>query len=223
MPKPPRAKFLDKSLVIYNGELKDNNGNEILPAGKEYDQQNIALEKMDWLIDGVKGSNGQLMSSSPLPNSPGSPGSPTPSGLSRAEAWRAPLESVLLPIGALLTALFIFGIFCAIAGANPFAVYASIYKAAFGGWSAWQNTLIRAAPPDADGAMYGAARSARIGDYWQRGGRWSWVGLGAMLVGLGLGTTLPPFAVQLAMGAAGMAAGGAVDYAGGCACVTIVV
>jgi len=53
-----RAKFLDKSLVIYNGELKDNNGNEILPAGKEYDQQNIALEKMDWLIDGVKGSTG---------------------------------------------------------------------------------------------------------------------------------------------------------------------
>ncbi|KPQ34770.1 MAG: simple sugar transport system permease protein [Phormidesmis priestleyi Ana] len=147
------------------------------------------------------------MSSSPLPNSPGSPGSPTPSGLSRAEAWRAPLESVLLPIGALLTALFIFGIFCAIAGANPFAVYASIYKAAFGGWSAWQNTLIRAAPLMLTALC--TALPARLGlVIIGNEGALVMGGLGAMLVGLGLGTTLPPFAVQLAMGAAGMAAGG---------------
>jgi ABC-type uncharacterized transport system permease subunit len=31
-------------------------------------------------------------------------------------------------------------------GANPFAVYASIYKAAFGNWRSFQNTLIRASP-----------------------------------------------------------------------------
>jgi general nucleoside transport system permease protein len=51
-----------------------------------------------------------------------------------------------LPVAALLVALIVFGGFCALAGANPFAVYGSIYKAAFGRWSAWQNTLIRAAP-----------------------------------------------------------------------------
>ncbi len=53
-----REKFLSKELVIYQGELKDNNGGEILSADSEYEQQDIALEKMDWLVEGVKGSVG---------------------------------------------------------------------------------------------------------------------------------------------------------------------
>ncbi|MGB3571392.1 MAG: BMP family ABC transporter substrate-binding protein [Phormidesmis sp.] len=51
-----REQFLAKDLVIYNGELKDNQGNEILAADDKYEQQDIALEKMDWLVEGVKGS-----------------------------------------------------------------------------------------------------------------------------------------------------------------------
>jgi len=53
-----KALFLKNELVIYNGELKDNNGQEILAADDKYEQQNIALEKMDWLVEGVKGSIG---------------------------------------------------------------------------------------------------------------------------------------------------------------------
>lgn len=60
--------------------------------------------------------------------------------------WRSSLEPILLPFGALLASLLIFGLFCAMAGANPFAVYGSIYRAAFGSWFSWQNTLQRAAP-----------------------------------------------------------------------------
>ena len=37
-------------------ELNDNTGKAILSAGEKYEQQNIELEKMDWLIEGVKGS-----------------------------------------------------------------------------------------------------------------------------------------------------------------------
>ncbi len=51
-----KAQFLKKELVIYNGALKDNKGKEILAAGDKYEQQNVELEKMDWLIEGVKGS-----------------------------------------------------------------------------------------------------------------------------------------------------------------------
>ncbi|MEL7501577.1 MAG: BMP family ABC transporter substrate-binding protein [Cyanobacteria bacterium J06554_6] len=51
-----KAQLLSGDLVIYDGELKDNSGGVILPAGEKYDQQNIELEKMDWLIDGVNGS-----------------------------------------------------------------------------------------------------------------------------------------------------------------------
>ena len=53
-----KEQFLKNQLVIYNGELKDNKGGEILAAGDKYEQQNIELEKMDWLIEGVQGSVG---------------------------------------------------------------------------------------------------------------------------------------------------------------------
>ena len=51
-----KEKILKGELVIYEGELKDNTGKSILSAGEKYEQQNIELEKMDWLIEGVKGS-----------------------------------------------------------------------------------------------------------------------------------------------------------------------
>lgn len=53
-----KALFLENDLVIYNGELKDNKGQELIAAGDKYEQQNVELEKMDWLIEGVKGSTG---------------------------------------------------------------------------------------------------------------------------------------------------------------------
>ncbi len=60
--------------------------------------------------------------------------------------YRRSLEAVCIPLFALLFSLVLFGIFCAAAGANPYEVYGSIYKAAFGSWFSFQNTLIRASP-----------------------------------------------------------------------------
>jgi simple sugar transport system substrate-binding protein len=51
-----KEQIMGGGLVIYKGELKDNQGNTILPSGQEYKQDNIELEKMDYLIDGVQGS-----------------------------------------------------------------------------------------------------------------------------------------------------------------------
>jgi ABC-type uncharacterized transport system permease subunit len=56
------------------------------------------------------------------------------------------VESVLVPLGAMATGLFVFGIFCGLQGVNPLGVYASLYKAGFGSWYSWQNTLVRASP-----------------------------------------------------------------------------
>jgi simple sugar transport system substrate-binding protein len=42
--------------VIYKGEIKDNKGKVVVPAGKEYKQQDIELEKMNWLVEGVIGT-----------------------------------------------------------------------------------------------------------------------------------------------------------------------
>ena len=121
--------------------------------------------------------------------------------------WRRPLESLLLPVAALAVALILFGGFCGLAGANPFAVYGSIYKAAFGSWSAWQNTLIRAAPLMLTALC--TALPARLGlVIIGNEGALVMGGLGAMLLGLNVGTSLPPGMVQLAMAIAGMVAGG---------------
>jgi len=130
----------------------------------------------------------------------------------RRSAWRRSLEVIVLPVAALLVALLIFGGFCALAGANPIGVYGSIYKAAFGSWSAWQNTLIRASP-----LMLTALCTllpARLGlVIIGNEGALVMGGLGAIFVGLGLGGAsssldLPAVVVQLAMAIAGMTAGG---------------
>lgn len=53
-----KDKLLKGELVIYQGPLKTNTGQEILAAGQQYQQQDIALEKMDYLVEGVIGSVG---------------------------------------------------------------------------------------------------------------------------------------------------------------------
>lgn len=123
------------------------------------------------------------------------------------KTWRRTLESICIPFGAIFVGLIVFGVFCALAGANPFAVYGSIWKAAFGQWSTFQNTLIRAAP-----LMLSAlctALPARLGLV-IIGNEGALVvgGLAAVALGLSIGTALPPIAVQLAMALAGMVAGG---------------
>ncbi|MGG6237484.1 ABC transporter permease [Nodosilinea sp. AN01ver1] len=120
---------------------------------------------------------------------------------------RAGLESVVLPVGAVLASLVIFGVFCALAGANPLAVYGSIYRAAFGSWSAWQNTLIRASPLMLTALC--TALPARLGLV-IIGNEGALVvgGLAAVSVGLGLGGSLPGSLVLLAMALGSLVAGG---------------
>lgn len=50
-----KAKLLDGSLVIFKGELKDNKGRIVIPAGQQYTLQDPRLEKMDWLVEGIVG------------------------------------------------------------------------------------------------------------------------------------------------------------------------
>jgi simple sugar transport system substrate-binding protein len=45
-------------MVIYKGPIKDNTGKIVIPAGAEFKQRDIELEKMDYLVEGVLGSTG---------------------------------------------------------------------------------------------------------------------------------------------------------------------
>jgi len=44
--------------VIYKGEIKDNTGKVVIPAGSELKQQDITLEQMGWMVEGVMGKTG---------------------------------------------------------------------------------------------------------------------------------------------------------------------
>ncbi|OLP20403.1 ABC transporter permease [Leptolyngbya sp. 'hensonii'] len=121
--------------------------------------------------------------------------------------WRSTLEAICIPLGALLVSLILFGLFCGAAKANPFAVYASIHKAAFGSWFAFQNTLIRAAPLMLTSLC--TALPARLGLV-IIGNEGALVvgGIGAVAIGLALGTSAPSLIVQIAMAIAALVCGG---------------
>jgi general nucleoside transport system permease protein len=128
------------------------------------------------------------------------------SGTKGSFRWRTRMESVVIPTSAILVSLAAFGVFCALAGANPLSVYALIYKAAFGSWYSFQNTLVRAAPlmlcslgtalPFQLGlVLIGSEGALVIG------------GLCATVVGLQM-PTASPLMVQIVMAVVGMIAGG---------------
>lgn len=121
--------------------------------------------------------------------------------------WHRTLEAICLPIAALIVAFVIFGVFCWVAGANPFAVYGSIYKSAFGSWSAWQNTLIRAAPLMLTALC--TALPARLGlVIIGNEGALVMGGLAATVVGLSLGASMNGVGTQVGMAIGGAIAGG---------------
>src|SRR2546426_2580817 len=119
---------------------------------------------------------------------------------------RAAAEALIIPAGALAVSLILFGIFVAFAGANPLAVYRTIYRGAFGSWFSWQNTLQRAAPLILTALC--TALPAQVGLIVIGGegalviGAVATVAMAAVLPGV------PPPAVVAAMLLAGMGAGG---------------
>jgi basic membrane protein A len=50
-----KAKFMDGTMVIYKGPIKDNTGKVVIPAGESDKQTDIKLEGMDYLVEGVIG------------------------------------------------------------------------------------------------------------------------------------------------------------------------
>ena len=122
-------------------------------------------------------------------------------GLGRA------LESLAIPIGALLASMVLFGIFVAALGKDPLEVYALMYQGAFGSSFAWQNSLVRAAPLMLTALC--VALPARAG-LMISGGEGALVlgGLAAAVTGFAL-SGAPPFVAKLGRALAAMVLGGA--------------
>jgi len=123
-----------------------------------------------------------------------------PDGAARA------MGQIATPLGALLASAVLFGVFVALAGADPLAVYYTLYRGAFGTWFSWQNSLTRAAPLLL--AALCTALPARVG-LLVIGGEGAVVigGLTAAAAGLAV-MDAAPWVVQLTMILVGMLGGG---------------
>ena len=123
----------------------------------------------------------------------------------RSAARRRSVESVAIPVGAIVGALVLFGVFVAMTGRNALSVYHEMYRGSFGTWFSFQNTLQRAAP-----IMLTALATAiplRLGLV-VLGGEGAMVlgGLAAAAVGIHFHS---PFSVKFAMFVVGALVGGA--------------
>lgn len=115
-------------------------------------------------------------------------------------------NSLVVPVGAALVSIVLFGIFVALDGHNPLDVYAEMYRGAFGTWFSFQNSLLRAAPLMLTGLC--TALPARLG-LTVIGGEGALVvgGLAAAAIALPL-QGAPPVLVIGAMMACSMLVGG---------------
>src|SRR5207245_2213836 len=119
---------------------------------------------------------------------------------------RAAAVALIIPAGALAVSLILFGIFVAFAGANPLAVYRTVYRGAFGSWFSWQNTLQRAAPLMLTALC--TALPAQVGLIVIGGEGALVIGAVATVAMAAVLSGVPPPAVVAAMLLAGMGAGG---------------
>ena len=124
----------------------------------------------------------------------------------RSEGIGRAAEAVLIPTGAVVVSLLLFGGFVALAGVNPLSVYDYMVVGSVGSWFSVQNTLARAAPLILTALC--TALPAQIG-LMIIGGEGAFVigGLACVAAGLPLAATASPVVVKLVMVAAGMAAG----------------
>jgi len=135
-------------------------------------------------------------------------------GMIQRDAIGRAAEAVLIPLGALVVSLLLFGGFVAFAGVSPLDVYAEMFLGSFGSWFSVQNTLTLASPLVLTALCTALPAQAGL---MVIGGEGAFVigGLTAVAVGLPLAAVAPPAVVQIGMAIVGMAAGAAwIAFAG---------
>lgn len=115
-------------------------------------------------------------------------------------------EAFVIPLAALIVGMALFSLFIALVGKSPILLYETMWRGGFGSWFSIQNSLSRAAPLLL--AALCVALPARLGLV-VIGGEGAIVlgGVGAAAIGVALSGAPSPIVI-LAMGVAGLAAGG---------------
>ncbi|MGB7036828.1 MAG: ABC transporter permease [Xanthobacteraceae bacterium] len=115
-------------------------------------------------------------------------------------------EAFVIPFGALVVSLILFGAFVACAGVSPFDVYRAMALGSVGSWFSIQNTLTLSAPLVLTALCTALPAQAGLMII---GGEGAFVigGVAAIAVGLPLAAHVSPLLVQAAMAAVALAAG----------------
>jgi len=115
-------------------------------------------------------------------------------------------EAFVIPLAALVVGMALFSLFIALVGKSPILLYETMWRGGFGSWFSIQNSLSRAAPLLL--AALCVALPARLGLV-VIGGEGAIVlgGVAAAAIGVALSGAPSPIVI-LAMGVAGLAAGG---------------
>ena len=115
-------------------------------------------------------------------------------------------EAFVIPLAALVVGMALFSLFIALVGKSPVLLYETMWRGGFGSWFSIQNSLSRAAPLLL--AALCVALPARLGLV-VIGGEGAIVlgGVAAAAIGVALSGAPSPIVI-LAMGVAGLAAGG---------------
>ncbi len=202
--------------MIFKGPLKDNAGKTVVAAGSELIQTNATRRRAR--IDALPGRGrhgqpagvtGRAMAEEVAARLSGDSGTAAaPAFARRGDGVRRAAEAVLIPVGAVVVSLLLFGAFVAFAGVNPLSVYDDMVIGSVGSWFSFQNTLTRAAPLILTALC--TALPAQIG-LMIIGGEGAFVigALAAVAAGLPLAAKVSPTAVEIVMAATGMAAGAA--------------
>ncbi|TIM36062.1 MAG: ABC transporter permease [Mesorhizobium sp.] len=115
-------------------------------------------------------------------------------------------EALVIPLAALIVGMALFSLFIALVGKSPAQLYETMWRGGFGSWFSVQNSLSRAAPLLL--AALCVALPARLGLV-VIGGEGAIVLGGVAAAAMGVAASgAPAFFVILAMGVAGLAAGG---------------
>jgi ABC-type uncharacterized transport system permease subunit len=140
-----------------------------------------------------------------------SPASVTPDSASatqRARSFGRSAEAIVIPLGALIVSLLLFGVFVAFAKVSPLDVYDEMLVGSVGSWFSIQNTLTLSAPLVLTALCTAVPAQAGLMII---GGEGAFVmgGVAAIAVGLPFAASVPALATQTIMAVTGMIAGAA--------------
>jgi simple sugar transport system permease protein len=126
----------------------------------------------------------------------------------RALAFGRAAEAFVIPLGALIVSLILFGAFVGCAGVSPFALYQAMALGSVGSWFSIQNTLTLSAPLVLTALCTALPAQAGLMII---GGEGAFVigGVAAIAAGLPIAGHAPSLLVQTAMAIVALAAGGA--------------